>query len=107
MNKPDLFASEKKAWIAKARKVAEKIALEKGSVDIEQVLQVCPRPGYMHPGTTGKIFSNSVFKYLRVRKSTRPISKGRLICVWRLDETLYPNTVLFQPTRERVAEEVY
>lgn len=93
MVKQDLFAAEKKDWVTKARRAAETIALENGTVNIDEVLSICPRPGYIHRNTTGKIFSNSVFRFSGVIKSKKVSSKGRLICVWTLDEALYPRPV--------------
>lgn len=92
----DLFVKERQDWLDKARHTAEKIALVNGRVDIEDVLEKCPRPKYLHRNVTGKVFTHDIFKVSGFKKSRRTISKGRIICVWTLRSEFYPVSETFE-----------
>lgn len=95
MIKQDLFHTQREEWLQKARHTAEKLAIEHGSVDIEDVLALCPRPRFLHKNVTGHVFKAPVFRTVGIRKSRRPISNGRLICIWAVREEFYPKRMLY------------
>lgn len=97
MGNQGMFGVQAEEWLNKARHTAEKIAVENGKVDIEDVLEVCPRPRFLHRNITGKVFTKDVFRVVAFKKSRRAVSKGRMICVWGLKRELYPVGILGSP----------
>lgn len=79
----DLFQKSREQWLEEARVAARKLLGLRDSVTIEDVLELCPRPTYLHRNTTGKVF-NEDFIPIGFAKSKRSISKGRWIRQWRL-----------------------
>jgi len=79
----DLFNKGKEDWLEKARHTAKKLLAGRYSITIEDVLEICPRPDYLHRNTIGKVF-NDEFVPVGFEKSRRAISKGRWIRKWRL-----------------------
>jgi len=79
-----LFRKEKQAWLENARTTARKLLKRRRTITIEDVLERCPRPEYIHPNTTGKVFLDSEFKAVGWRKSVRPLMNGRQVRLWML-----------------------
>lgn len=85
----DLFKGERSAWLENARAAAVKLAKEKPSITIEDVLKVCERPQYVHRNTTGLVFANNKnFKHVGWAPSTRPEMNGRYVRRWMLKKGL-------------------
>lgn len=96
----DLFGQAKLDWLDECRAEARKLLTYRDEITIEDVLDKCPRPKYLHPNTTGNVFKHPDFKKTRVGYSRRAVSHGRLIYYWTLVEL--PNTMK-QINRMRLA----
>lgn len=79
-----LFVQGKESWLDNARHTARKIIANRGTCTIEDVLEQCPRPSYLHRNTTGQVFKSPEFVPVGFASSRRNISNGRAIRVWRL-----------------------
>jgi hypothetical protein len=79
----DLFRKGKEDWLQSARDEAKKLLKRRYSITIEDVLEVCPKPTYLHRNTIGSVF-NGDFVPVGFTKSKRLVSKGRYIRQWRL-----------------------
>lgn len=86
----DLFQKTGADWLDEAAHVAESIAKVRGSVSIDDVLAVCPRPKYLHKNITGSVFRKDVFRCTGFKKSQRLLAKGRIVCIWSLKSEYYP-----------------
>ncbi len=82
----DLFKKQKQAWLESARSTAKKLLRNRLSITVEDVLERCPRPSYIHRNTTGMIFHDKDFKAVGWMSSRRPAMNGRPVRVWRLAE---------------------
>lgn len=80
----DLFKDERDKWLENARTTAFKLLKRSERITIEDVLKVCPRPQYVHPNTTGKVFIEKEFVAVGWRPSQRPLMNGRQVRVWTL-----------------------
>ncbi len=85
----DLFSKEKQAWLDECRAAARRLLTTREEITVEDVLEICPRPTYIHRNTTGQIFNHKDFQFARFTKSRRHISKGRWIMRWKLDDSLF------------------
>lgn len=81
----DLFQKGREDWLEEARHEAKKLLSRRYMVTIEDVLDVCPKPAYLHRNTIGSVF-NSDFVPVGFTKSRRAVSKGRWIRQWRLKD---------------------
>lgn len=88
----NLFRKEREAWLSTARSTAYDLLLSQQTITIEDVLKICPRPSYLHPGVTGHVFQDVMFRPVGFRKSLRPISNGRVVRVWTLSNAYMPKT---------------
>ena len=79
----DLFQKTREQWLQEARDAAHKLLTSRDWVTIEDVLEVCPKPTYIHRNTIGRVF-NDTFRHVGFTKSKRAVSKGRWIQQWRL-----------------------
>ena len=79
----DLFKKTREQWLQEARDAARKLLAYRDHITIEDVLEVCPKPEYLHRNTVGRVF-DSEFQHVGFAKSKRVISKGRWIQQWRL-----------------------
>ena len=79
----DLFHKGREDWLGEARHTAKKLLARRLEITIEDVLDVCPKPTYLHRNTIGAVF-NSDFVPVGFAKSRRLVSKGRWIRKWRL-----------------------
>ena len=86
---PDLFQNERDKWLEETRAVARKLLKRKFSITIEDVLEKCPRPQYVHPNTTGRVFLGTDFKAIGWQPSMRPSMNGRQVRRWTLNTRDY------------------
>jgi hypothetical protein len=88
MNAPqtmlDLFAQSKEQWLAEARKTARELLKTRLAITIEDVLEVCPKPAYLHRNTIGGVFQHSDFRVCGYALAKKPSSHKRLIRLWGL-----------------------
>lgn len=82
----DLFQKSREQWLEEARHTARKILMGKQTITIEDVLDQCPRPKYLHQNTTGSVFKSPEFKPVGFATSRRTISHGRTVRVWSLKD---------------------
>lgn len=80
----DLFSKTKQEWLEGARDKARELLLTKPCVTIEDVLEVYPRPNYLHRNITGSVFKDSDFQPIGHKASHRSVSHGRYIRTWVL-----------------------
>lgn len=79
----DMFAKTRQQWLEEGRRVAKRLLRYQETITIEDILQIVPRPTYIHRNCTGAVF-NKQFKPVGFVQSKRPISKGRWIMQWKL-----------------------
>lgn len=79
----DLFKQERDDWLDSARVTAKKLLKRRAYITIEDVLEKCPRPSYIHHNSTGRVFTNE-FVAVGWRRSERPLMNGRQVRVWKL-----------------------
>lgn len=82
----DLFRRTKQDWLEEARDTAEKLLATRRTVTIEDVLEVCPRPKYLHRNVTGSVFQDKRFKPEGFIQSRRTVSHGRIVRTWTLKD---------------------
>lgn len=81
----DVFRSEREAWLEDARAVAHRMIEERGApVTIEDVLQECPKPSYIHRNAVGAVFRSPAFKAVGWAPSRRTAMNGRYVRKWSL-----------------------
>lgn len=80
----DLFKAEKEAWIESCRSVARTLLARKPAITIEDVLELNPRPDYVHKNATGVVFKHKDFKPISWRASRRAAMNHRYVRVWVL-----------------------
>lgn len=83
---PDLFNRTREQWLNGARKVAYNLLKTRHTITIEDVLELYPRPKYLHRNTTGKVFHDTWFQPVGYTASKRKISHGRTIRLWGLSD---------------------
>jgi len=81
-----IFAPTKLDWIAKARKVARRIAEERGRVDADDIWRECPIPECI-PDRRLMAAAFSGLEKIGQKFSTREICHHRQIAVFRMPET--------------------
>lgn len=79
----DIFKEEKERWLTEARQTARELLRDKESVTIDDVIDLCPRPKYLHRNTNGAVF-NRDFESVGFTKAVHPAAKGRWIQMWKL-----------------------
>jgi hypothetical protein len=79
----DLFGKGREDWLETARHEARKLLRARQFITIEDVLDICPKPTYLHRNTIGSVFNND-FVPVGFAKSRRTVSKGRWIRQWKL-----------------------
>ena len=89
----DLFQRQKREWIEECQAAARKLLVIRDEITIEDVLAINPRPSYIHRNTTGRVFNHDDFVACGFTQSRRPISKGRWIMKWKLNEAAFPMTM--------------
>jgi hypothetical protein len=88
----DSFELTASGWLVMARGVAEDIALRKGRVTSDDVLEsIGLPPSHIHPNVIGAMFNNKMFVRVDVTPSRRPRNNASIIGVWALkDDFTYP-----------------
>lgn len=86
----DLFRKQREEWLDKARQTAKRLLAVHSSVTIEDVLEHCPRPTYIHRNITGNVFRDEAFVPFGFAHSRRRASHGRIIRRWVLAEEWQP-----------------
>lgn len=80
----DLFAQSKEQWLAEARQTARELLRTREEITIEDILEKCPRPAYIHRNSTGSVFLHKDFVVVGFTRAKKHSSNGRIICVWGL-----------------------
>ena len=83
---PDLFQRTREQWLTGARNVAFNLLRTRHTVTIEDVLELYPRPKYLHRNTTGTVFKDERFQPIGYTTSRRTISHGRVIRLWTVSD---------------------
>lgn len=83
---PDLFNKTREQWLNGARNVAFQLLKTRTKITIEDVLELYPRPKYLHRNTTGSVFKNEWFQAIGYTASKRKQSHGRVIRLWTLSD---------------------
>lgn len=78
----DLFKQEKQAWLEDARSAARKLLENKPFITIEDVLEITPRPQYVHRNATGSVFKGEDFIATGWMPSKRLSMNGRHVRRW-------------------------
>jgi hypothetical protein len=98
----DLFQLERLEWIEDCRSTAKNLLQTRENITIEDVLEVCPRPSYIHRNVTGQIFKDNDFISVGYVPARKPSSNGRVIRLWGLREYKFPSRRL--ELRERMID---
>lgn len=80
----EIFQRESEEWLAAARKVARRIATERGTVSSDDVRKQCPITGGIHRNAVGSIFKTRDFIWTGVKRSSTPSRKAGMIGVYML-----------------------
>lgn len=83
---PDLFNQSRQQWLEGARLVARKLLRHRHKITIEDVLELYPRPKYLHRNTTGGVFQTDMFHAVGYTLARKPSSNGRVIRWWTLSD---------------------
>ena len=75
-------------WVDQARAAAKSIAVERGSVSIDDVLEAQPRPDHVHPNATGAVFKERCWAKVGYRQSTNPSARARVVGIYKLKEMM-------------------
>ncbi len=86
----DLFIQSRAGWLEDARVAARRLLQDRYHITIEDVLRVCPRPTYLNRNVTGGVFQHPDFTPIGFVFSTRPISHGRVVRMWKLKPEVLP-----------------
>lgn len=81
-----LFNQTAQQWVEGARLVGRKLLRTRHKITIEDVLEVWPRPSYLHRNTTGKVFQSHMFHAIGYTRARKPSSNGRVIRWWTLSD---------------------
>ena len=104
MRNTDVFKSEREQWLDEARMAARTLLMYKPYVTIVDVLEVVPRPKYLHTNVTGAVFKHEDFKVYGFQKSNSKAARGRIICQWKLAEDSMPYTMKMVQRARQVAQ---
>lgn len=89
---PDLFHQTREQWLEGARHTARQLLRRKRLITIEDVLEIFPRPKYLHRNITGNVFKSEMFHPIGYTLAKKPTSHKRVIRLWTLSD-LYENTL--------------
>lgn len=79
-----VFKQTRMKWLVLARGKARAIAMEHGSVTVDDVRVVCPPPAGLDPRIMGAIFRSPSFVAVGYQKSVRKTCHQRPIAVFKL-----------------------
>lgn len=82
----DLFQVTREQWLEGARLTARKLLRYRSKITIEDVLEIYPRPKYLHRNTTGSVFKYEAFQPIGYTMAKKPTSHGRVIRLWTLSD---------------------
>lgn len=89
----DLFSITRDDWLEGARVTARRLLRERMKITIEDVLDVFPRPKYLHRNITGSVFQHEAFQAIGYTNAKKPSSNGRVIRFWSLSDK-YANEIV-------------
>lgn len=96
---PDLFKSEREAWIDECRAAARKLLCTRNRITMDDINVMCPRPQYVNKNAAGQVFKHPDFKVVGFTKSLKASRSGALICVWGLRNDMPFATRMIQRNR--------
>lgn len=82
----DLFSLSRGQWIDGARHAARGLLRRRPRITIEDVLEIYPRPKYLHRNTTGNVFRDEMFHAVGYTTAKNVSSHGRVIRIWTLSD---------------------
>jgi len=88
----DLFSVTREQWLEGARTTAKKLLCSRSNITIEDVLDIYPRPKYLHRNTTGSVFQDERFQPVGYTTAKKPSSHHRVIRIWTISD-LYADTL--------------
>ena len=71
-------------WVLKARDIAVKVALDFGSVSINDVRERIQLPANLHPSVLGAVFRTKQFKKVGLVEANHPQAHARIVRVYTL-----------------------
>ncbi len=80
----DWEPTPRQLWLMTARNLAEAIAIEKGTVTVNDVREACPPPDDDDPRVMGGVFRDKRFTRIGYRNSRRRACHGRPIGIFAL-----------------------
>jgi hypothetical protein len=82
----DLFNTTREQWLEGARHAARKLLRLRSKITIEDVLELYPRPKYLHRNVTGRVFRSEMFQPIGYTTAKKPSSHGRVLRIWTLSD---------------------
>lgn len=82
----DLFSTTREQWLEGARHAARQLLRRKANITIEDVLDIYPRPKYLHRNVTGRVFQGTMFSPVGYTSAKKLSSHGRVIRVWAFSD---------------------
>lgn len=82
----DLFSTTREQWLEGARHAARQLLRRKPNITIEDVLDIYPRPKYLHQNITGKVFQSEMFHPIGYTPAKKLSSHGRVIRKWSFSD---------------------
>ena len=82
----DLFQTTRERWLEGARHAARGLLRKRPRITIEDVLDIYPRPKYLHRNTTGSVFKDEMFQAIGYTTAKKFSSHGRVIRIWTLSD---------------------
>lgn len=92
----DLFKVQKIEWLEKARQTAKDLLKTRDKITIEDVLEVCPLPKFLHRNTIGAVFTRQEFDSVGIVYSRRKSSHRRLIRQWSIRDVTRKRRPMFE-----------
>lgn len=77
------FNFDREDYLEQCRETAKRLLRHGGTVTIEDVSKLCPRPTYLHPNIMGSVF-NKEFKQVGFKTAKNPAARGHVIREWVL-----------------------
>lgn len=79
----DRFNFDREDYLEQCRSTAKRLLRNGGTVTIEDITRLCPRPTYLHPNIMGSVFDNQ-FRQVGFTAAKNPAAKGHIIRIWTL-----------------------